>query len=380
MITELISAFLFIFIAEMGDKTQILAMAFATKYSTSRVLLGVLIGSFLNHGLAIALGAYLSNFIPLDTVQVIAGFAFVGFGLWGLKYDEDEEESNKSKFGPVVTVALAFFIGELGDKTQLTAMTLATSAQFPVLILSGTVIGMIVTSGIGIFVGKKVGEKIPEIAIKIISSGVFIFLGTIKLLQTLPGEYLTNINIILYTLFLGLGIFLLSKPIYEAQRNKQRTALKEVAATLYIQAHHMKKAVDEICLGEERCGTCEGSKCLVGFAKKALEAAENEEYILSPDWGELPKRNNKAFNEDKIVEALSTLVDHIVATRTSENENYVVNKAREALEIIAFGESLPLIKNINKYFTTMKKKDKEFTKKMKKRLKEMRKERKEKKE
>src|SRR5665647_3803336 len=103
MIQEMLKAFILIFIAEMGDKTQILAMAFATRYPVKKVLLGIFIGVFINHGLAVILGSYISNFIPINTVQIIAGLAFVGFSLWALKTDgdDDEDEKQKYKFGPV---------------------------------------------------------------------------------------------------------------------------------------------------------------------------------------------------------------------------------------------------------------------------------------
>lgn len=111
MFQELIQAFFFIFMAEMGDKTQLMAMAFATKYSLSKVLLGVALGSFLNHGLAALLGTYLTLFIPLDTIGLLAAFAFIFFGLWALKVNGDDGEENElhSRFGPVIMVASAFF-------------------------------------------------------------------------------------------------------------------------------------------------------------------------------------------------------------------------------------------------------------------------------
>src|SRR5690554_2998779 len=161
MIQEMIKAFFLIFIAEMGDKTQILAMAFATRFPVRKVLLGIGLGALLNHGLAVALGSSLSRVVPLSTIQIIAGAAFIGFALWTLKPENGEEEKEpRMQFGPTATVALAFFIGELGDKTQLTAITLAADARYPLLILGGTVSGMIATGALGIFIGKKLGEKI----------------------------------------------------------------------------------------------------------------------------------------------------------------------------------------------------------------------------
>lgn len=150
MIKELIRAFLLIFAAEMGDKTQIIAMTFATQYLVREVLMGVTLGVFLNHGIAILLGSFISKVMPMNVIQIIAGFLFIIFGINALKIDEDEDVESKKEISPIITVALAFFIGELGDKTQLTAMTLAAEANYPFFILIGTTLGMIATSSLGI--------------------------------------------------------------------------------------------------------------------------------------------------------------------------------------------------------------------------------------
>ena len=173
MINELIRAFFLIFAAEMGDKTQIIAMTFATQYKVKEVLMGVFLGVFLNHGLAILLGRYISKLIPMNWIQLIAGFMFVIFGLLALREEDVEDTKNKKSFGPIFTVALAFFVGELGDKTQLTAMTLSAEGNYPFFILIGTTLGMMATSGLGIYVGSKIGEKISDIFIKIVSSQRF---------------------------------------------------------------------------------------------------------------------------------------------------------------------------------------------------------------
>lgn len=182
MVQEILKAFFFIFIAEMGDKTQILAMTFAARYNSLQVLIGIFIGVLLNHGIAIAIGNKLACFIPVDKLQIIAGVLFIIFGLWTLKVDKkDDNNRTKIKFGPIFTVALAFFIGELGDKTQLTALTLAMDAEHPTFILMGTIMGMLVTGGIGIFIGSKIANKLSETSIKIVSSAIFIICGTVKL-------------------------------------------------------------------------------------------------------------------------------------------------------------------------------------------------------
>lgn len=208
MIQEIIKAFTFIFIAEMGDKTQILAMAFATKYPVKKVLLGIFFGVLLNHGLAVILGSCISDFIPVNAIQISAGLAFIGFAFWTLKFDEglDKVGENKSRFGPVGTVALAFFAGELGDKTQLTAITLACDADYPVFILCGTILGMVAVGLIGIAIGRRLGSKVPEFTIKIIAASVFMFFGIAKLYQSMPNRYLNPYSI---TIFVGIMAVLL---------------------------------------------------------------------------------------------------------------------------------------------------------------------------
>ena len=173
MLQEFIKSLFLIFMAEMGDKTQILAMAFATQFKIPEVLLGVFIGSLLNHGIAVGVGACISTIIPIRTIQIIAGVLFIGFALWTLAEEEEEENHKRKKFGPVITVAIAFFIGELGDKTQLAAITLSSTANFPIFVLMGTVTGMVFTSTLGIFVGSKIGCKVSKLTMKIISSAVF---------------------------------------------------------------------------------------------------------------------------------------------------------------------------------------------------------------
>jgi putative Ca2+/H+ antiporter (TMEM165/GDT1 family) len=173
-------------LAEMGDKTQLLAMAFASKYKASKVLIGVFIATVLNHGLAVAAGNYITRWEGAQVwIQGIAALSFIFFGLWTIRGDKlDGEDKKKSKFGPVVTVAIAFFIAELGDKTQLA--TIALAAKFPTspaAILIGTTTGMIIADGIGIIIGVVMGKKIPERTVKLISAAAFILFGFIGCYQ-----------------------------------------------------------------------------------------------------------------------------------------------------------------------------------------------------
>lgn len=207
---EFIKALLFVVVAEMGDKTQLLAMAMASKYKARQVMLGVLIATIINHGLAVALGSYLNNVIPMDTIKIVAGVCFLVFGLWTIRGDKiDEDEKKKQKFGPVVTVAIAFFIAEMGDKTQLMTITIAAGGINPIFILMGTTVGMLVADGIGILGGAWLSKHVPDIYIKWIAGIVFMFFGTLSLYNEIPAHFINPINIILYLGILGLLIYLI---------------------------------------------------------------------------------------------------------------------------------------------------------------------------
>lgn len=182
-------------LAEMGDKTQLLAMAFATKYKASKVLIGVLIATTLNHALAVAVGNYITRFDSAQIwIQGIASLSFVFFGLWTIRGDKlDGEENRISKYGPIVTVSIAFFIAEMGDKTQLA--TIALAAKFPaepIWVLLGTLTGMMIADAIGIVIGVVMCKRIPERTVKLVSAGAFILFGFIGSYQVLKEQLLMD--------------------------------------------------------------------------------------------------------------------------------------------------------------------------------------------
>ncbi len=350
MIKELIRAFLLIFAAEMGDKTQIIAMTFATQYLVREVLMGVTLGVFLNHGIAILLGSFISKVMPMNVIQIIAGFLFIIFGINALKIDEDEDVESKKEISPIITVALAFFIGELGDKTQLTAMTLAAEANYPFFILIGTTLGMIATSSLGIFVGSKVGDRIPEVSIKIASSLVFISFGSIKLLNTLPKEYITYLNLIVFVIvLLSIEIFLIRKLLKINKRISNSTPLKEVAEILYKQTQTLRDTLDGICLGEEKCGNCTGVGCLLGYTRFILsEARKSGEYYTSLIVN-TSKLKKKDYDKDTVIEALVIIINDIQMYGWNLDDNFVVVKIKDALEVFLFGDSIKTVDTIEEY-------------------------------
>lgn len=302
MLHEIGKATLLIFLAEMGDKTQILAMAFALQFSVRQVLAGVALGSFFNHGLAVIVGAYLAHIIPISTIRLGSALLFLGFGLWTLMSKDDQTEgANKASGSPVLVVAVAFFLGELGDKTQLTAIALASSAQIPWAVLVGTVLGMILTSLVGIIVGLKLGERIPEFTLKLVSSGVFIGFGLFHLAQTVPPRFLTTPNVSLFLLALVTVILVLIIPPLQQRRQGQAQPgqLKRMASTLQA----LDLALNNLCLEDKNC---RGDRCPVGYCrsliKQELAGATNHNgrlRIIQP----YVKRTQK-FDKQKVREVL----------------------------------------------------------------------------
>lgn len=178
-------ALFFVFVAEMGDKTQLVALAFATRYRVSTVLTGVCGATLLVHLFSVALGQWLGLTLPAFWVAMLAGLAFIGFGLWTLRGDElgDEQRLAAHRFGPLLTVAIAFFIAEVGDKTMLTTVTIASEHHDFVGVWLGSTGGMVVADGLAIFIGRMLGRRLPERAIKYGAAAIFITTGVVTLVD-----------------------------------------------------------------------------------------------------------------------------------------------------------------------------------------------------
>ncbi len=177
-------------LAEMGDKTQLLAMAFATRYRWQTVLWAVTVATLLNHFLAVVTGNVITNIVPIEWVKLLAALSFLLFGLWTLHDDSTPGSTQHSLTSPFMTVALAFFIAEMGDKTQLMTMTLAadqvakvggtglvTAIQQIVPIWMGTTTGMLIADAIGIIVGIVLNKRIPTHIVKWVAAIIFAAFG-----------------------------------------------------------------------------------------------------------------------------------------------------------------------------------------------------------
>jgi len=184
-----IASFIFVVLAEMGDKTQLLAMAFATRYSARKVLFAVFLATILNHALAVLFGRFLTTVIPMAVISFAAAFSFIIFALWTLRGDKLEGEDKKeTRFGPVATVAIAFFLAEMGDKTQLATVSLAVKYNNMGWVLLGTTTGMVIADAFGIVMGVVLRKHIPEKTIKWFSAAVFALFGIIGMVNVIAGR------------------------------------------------------------------------------------------------------------------------------------------------------------------------------------------------
>ncbi|MEA2642586.1 MAG: Ca2+/H+ antiporter, family [Chloroflexota bacterium] len=173
-----IASFLLITLAEMGDKTQLVALAFATRYSAWVTLAGVLVATLIVHLFSVAIGEVLGLALPTQWIQLGAGLAFIAFAAWTIRGDSlDDKMEKPSRFGPFLTVAIAFFIAELGDKTMLTTITLASQYQSFTPVWLGSTLGMTVADGMAIAVGVVAGRRLPQRAIKLVAAAIFFAFG-----------------------------------------------------------------------------------------------------------------------------------------------------------------------------------------------------------
>lgn len=173
-----------IFVAELGDKSQLMALAFATRFRTWPVIIAISLATGLVHLFSVALGGVVGSALPTDAIHVISGLAFLAFAAWTFRGDklteEDEESTHISSRHIIMAVGSVFFMAELGDKTMLATVTLATNDNL-VGTWAGSTVGMVVADALAIWVGKKLGERLPEKAIRIGASVAFLVFGVVML-------------------------------------------------------------------------------------------------------------------------------------------------------------------------------------------------------
>mgnify|MGYP003586423192 CR=1 FL=1 len=206
-----LASFIFVVLAEMGDKTQLLGMCFATRYRWQTVLAGVFVATVLNHLLAVEVGAWLTRFVSMNTIQIVAAISFIVFGLWTIWGDELDESCAVAKYSPFWTITIAFFMAEMGDKTQLATVALAAKYNEIIPVWMGTTTGMMVANAFGILVGVTLGKKIPEKAVKWFSAVIFIFFGFVGLYQSLPEQLLSTPHIVGAVVLVVISMYLVNR-------------------------------------------------------------------------------------------------------------------------------------------------------------------------
>ena len=171
-----------IFIAELGDKSQLMAMTFATRYRALTILLAITVATALVHLLSVMVGAAVGAALPTNAISVVAGIAFVGFAAWTLRGDtlddDDVRRAGRRNRSVFLTVGLAFFLAELGDKTMLATVTLAADNGLVGTWL-GSTLGMVAADGLAILVGQQLGARLPEKTVRIGAAIIFLIFGLV---------------------------------------------------------------------------------------------------------------------------------------------------------------------------------------------------------
>ena len=179
-----------IFIAELGDKSQLMAMTFAARYRALPVLIGITIATAFTHAFSVGIGAILGASIPTNAIAAIAGIAFLGFAAWTLKGDElsDDEakKADQSNRTAIIAASVAFFLAELGDKTMLATITLATK-EGVVGTWAGSTLGMVAADALAILVGHQMKSRLPEKAIRIGAAVAFAVFGILMIAESISG-------------------------------------------------------------------------------------------------------------------------------------------------------------------------------------------------
>jgi putative Ca2+/H+ antiporter (TMEM165/GDT1 family) len=173
-------SFAVIFVAELGDKSQLMALAFATRYRAIDVLVGITVATLLVHLGSVVLGATIATALPTDVIAIIAGLAFFVFAAWTLRGDKlDDDEAGRAARptrSVILAVGTAFFLAELGDKTMLATITLATREE-PIGTWLGSTAGMIAADAIAIVIGRWLGTRLPERTIRYLAAALFVLFG-----------------------------------------------------------------------------------------------------------------------------------------------------------------------------------------------------------
>ena len=186
MITTIFLSTGVVALAEMGDKTQLLAFLLAARFKKPiPIILGILVATVVNHGFAGALGAWITTVLSPTALGWILGISFIAMALWTLKPDEIEEDEAKiaGRYGVFGATTITFFLAEMGDKTKIATVALAANYSNILFVVIGTTLGMMIADVPAVFIGTKFAQKVSMKLVHGIAAGVFAVLGVITLLN-----------------------------------------------------------------------------------------------------------------------------------------------------------------------------------------------------
>jgi putative Ca2+/H+ antiporter (TMEM165/GDT1 family) len=171
-------------LAEIGDKTQLLAFILAAKFRKPLpIIAGILVATVANHAFAGALGAWITTLAGPEIMRWVLGVSFIGMALWTLIPDKfDEDEAKLARFGVFGTTLVAFFLAEMGDKTQVATVALAAQYQAIVSVVAGTTLGMMIANVPAVLLGDRIAQRMPVRLVHAVAAAIFAVLGIATLL------------------------------------------------------------------------------------------------------------------------------------------------------------------------------------------------------
>jgi putative Ca2+/H+ antiporter (TMEM165/GDT1 family) len=171
-------------LAEIGDKTQLLAFILAAKFKKPwPIIAGILVATIANHAFAGAVGSWLTSQVGPQTLRWVLGVSFIAMAAWTLVPDKfDEEDAKLARYGVFGTTLIAFFLAEMGDKTQFATIALAAKYDHFVAVVAGTTLGMMLANVPAVLLGNKIAERLPTTIVHRIAAAIFLAMGILTLM------------------------------------------------------------------------------------------------------------------------------------------------------------------------------------------------------